>query len=503
MGRASVWLGALPALHMLVTFEASPVYAQDYQPPGYDYEADAPAPSRSEPSDFNSEPGSNASGGDLPGDNGPEGPTAPAQPADSASSNPPSDRDDPNAPEVPRLTQPSAAAASLQSPQQAASSRASATVPATAEPAGAEAAARLHQEHQEPEEQPMPASAHWGSTRVLGDHNFLLGTFVPSGLVNSHLGIRAGLEYHAVQGLVQLPSIGESGPQVVDLRTINVAETIDFAVRLHDHFSIFGEGYGKARVGANINTLLGTGADYTYGGNLGLLVKLFHLYSFQMSVRGQAGYYSGQSAGILALFQDLNAIANDAVAEVQANPVIDPNRAVQQLNTAFRTATLDLLTPFEGFTYGIALTLTQALGRYVGLQGSVGYYAESATYRPTRYDSASGGPVTQEHTVVTQRPSFGLAADFDASPAGLPLAVLLEYRATPTSVRDTQAVTQLDTSSMEQLVALGLFYSGRRDLQLGFTTYSVYGRLPTLSTDAMTSDKPLDIAIQLVFRYFW
>lgn len=346
-------------------------------------------------------------------------------------------------------------------------------------------------------------SSGWGSTRVLAGHSFLLGSFVPSGLINSHLGIRAALEYHQVPGYVQLPSLVNSGPQEVELRTLNVAETLDFAVRLHDHFAIFGDGYGKARVGANINTLLGTGADYTYGGRLGVLVKLFTLSSFQASVSGQAGYYAGQSAGIMALFQDLNIIAREAVQEVQANPVIDLNTAVERLNTAFRTATADLLTPFEGLTYGVSLNLTQAIGRYVGLQGSIGYYAESATYRPTRYDVASGGPVMQEHTVSTQRPSFGIAADFDAQPAGFPLAILVEYRATPTSVTDTQEVRQLDVSSLEHLVALGLFYSGRTDLQLGVTTYTVYGQLPTLNANAMHSGKPLDLALQLVFRYYW
>jgi hypothetical protein len=338
---------------------------------------------------------------------------------------------------------------------------------------------------------------------VLGGHSFLLGTFVPTGLINSHLGIRAGLEYHQVPGYVQLPSLFTTRPQEVDLQTINVAETLDFAVRLHDHIAVFGDGYGKARIGANINTLLGAGADYTYGGRLGVLVKLFTLASFQASVTGQAGYYTGQSAGILALFQDLNIIAREAVQQVQANPVIDLDTAVEKLNTAFRTATADLLTPFEGVTYGVSLNLTQAIGRYFGLQASVGYYAESATYRPTRYDVATGGPVMREHTVSTQRPSFGIAADLDGQPAGLPLALLVEYRATPSSVTDTQDVRELYASSLEQLVALGLFYSGRTDLQLGVTTYTVYGQLPTLSANAMHSGKPLDLALQLVFRYYW
>ena len=342
----------------------------------------------------------------------------------------------------------------------------------------------------------------WGQARALGEHNFQLSSFVPSALVESHIGIRAGVEYHQVPGFAQLPSLVSSGPQAVDLRTINVAETLDFAVRLHDHFAIYGDGYGKARVGANIATLLGTGADYTYGGDLGLLVKLFRAGSFQLSVRGQAGYYAGQSAGILALFQDLSLIAQDAVLKVQRNPVLDLNQAIEQLNSAFRTATSDLLTPFNGFTYGFALNAAQAIGRYFGLQASLGYYVDNATYRPTRFDTTTGGPVTREQTIKTTRPSLGLAIDVDASPAGLPFAMLLEYRATPINV-NSQEDTHYDLTSFEHLVALGVFYSGRRDLQLGFTGYTLFGQTPAIGANATPSGKPLDLALQLVFRYFW
>jgi hypothetical protein len=342
----------------------------------------------------------------------------------------------------------------------------------------------------------------WGQTRALGEHNFQLSSFVPSALIDSHLGIRAGVEYHQVPGFAQLPSLVSSGPQAVDLRTINVAETLDFAIRLHDHFAIYGDGYGKARVGANTATLLGTGADYTYGGDLGLLVKLFRAGSFQLSVRGQAGYYDGQSAGILALFQDLSMIAQDAVLKVQRNPVLDLNQAIDQLNNAFRTATSDLLTPFSGFSYGFALNAAQAVGRYFGLQASLGYYVDNATYRPTRYDTATGGPVTREQTIKTTRPSLGLAIDVDASPAGLPFAMLLEYRATPINV-NSQEDANYDLTSFEHLVALGLFYSGRRDLQLGFTGYTLFGQPPAIGANAIPSGKPLDLALQLVFRYFW
>ena len=452
MGRGSVWLRKLGALHAVAIVWTSGlhVHAQDLD--AFDRESDVSAPS-------------SPSSRDDETDSYPAAPS-PAATASQAVAEP--------------APQPAAAAPGPVAPQPSAAAQVAITSPYELAP-----------------------SQRWGSTRVLGQHSFLLGTFVPSGLVNSHLGVRAGMEYHQVPGYVQLPSLLDSKPQEVELRTLNIAETIDFGVRLHDHFAIFGDAYGKARVGANINTLLGTGADYTYGGRLGLLVKLFHLSSFQISVSGQAGYYAGQSAGILALFQDLNIIAREAVQQVQQNPVIDLDKAVEKLNTAFRTATADLLTPFEGFTYGVSLNVAQAVGRYFGLQASVGYYAESATYRPTRYDTASGGPVMQEHTVSTTRPSFGIAADFDAAPAGFPFALLLEYRATPTSVTDTQDVKTLDMSSLEHLLALGLFYSGRTDLQLGVTTYSVYGQLPTLNANARGEGKPLDLALQLVFRYYW
>ena len=385
-------------------------------------------------------------------------------------------------------------------PESTAPARAAATPPSRRAPAPQPRAAAARARAAQPE--PALASQ-WGQTRALGEHYFQLGSFVPSALVDSHIGIRAGVEYHQVPGFAQLPSLVSTGPQAVDLRTINVAETLDFAVKLHEHFAIYGDGYGKARVGANIATLLGSGADYTYGGDLGLLVKLFRAGGFQLSVSGQAGYYSGQSAGILALFQDLNVIAQDALKKFQQNPVLDVNQAINQLNVAFRTATADLLTPFSGFKFGFALNAAQAIGPYLGVQASLGFYSDRATYQPTRYDTQSGGPLVMERTIKTTRPSLALAMDLDASPSGLPFAMLLEYRATPINVSDSQAEPGYDVTAFEHLVALGLFYSGRRDLQLGFTGYTLFGQAPTIGANATPSGKPLDLALQLVFRYFW
>jgi hypothetical protein len=356
-----------------------------------------------------------------------------------------------------------------------------------------------------PEQPPAAASDGWGSGRLLGGHRFPIAVFVPSVLSSSYIGVRAGLEYHQVPGFAQLPALTLSGtkPQPVDLRTVNVAETIDFALRLHDYVAIYGDAYGRARLGANINTLLGTGADYTYGGDLGAILKFFSVGGFQIGARAQIGYYTGQSAGILALFQDLSAIASDAISRVQQNPTLDINRALAQLNASFRNATADLVTPFDGVAYGAWINAALGLGPFVGIQGSGGFAVDTATYQPTRFDPQLGQPQTRRTEMHTVRPLFGLALDVDVSPIGIPLAAMLEYRISPVHVTRTDGAIRSDESSLEQLVALGVYYSGRSDLQLGLTVYTLFGQPPALGANAQPSGEPQDLGAQFVFRYFW
>ena len=142
-------------------------------------------------------------------------------------------------------------------------------------------------------------------------------------------------------------------------------------------------------------------------------------------------------------------------------------------------------------------------GKFVGLQGSFGFYLDTASYRPTHFDIATNGPLTVEHDVRTTRPTLGLALDVDLEPAGLPLALMIEYRGTAVAVDDSLNATNVNSKTIENLVALSAYYSGRTDLQLGITTYTLSGQAPTLGATAVASGKPLDLAAQLMFRYFW
>jgi hypothetical protein len=353
-------------------------------------------------------------------------------------------------------------------------------------------------------EAPLPEEPKWGRHRVLGGHRFPVAVFVPTALTASYMGVHAGLEYHEVPGYAQVPSLGTATtPQQVDLQTINVAETLDFALRLHEYVALFGDAYGRARVGANISTLLGTGADYTYGGDAGVLLKIVRVGGFQLSVRGLLGLYAGQSAGVLGLFEDLNRIASDAISRVQMNPTLNLGAALNHLNASFRNATADLLTPFSGVNYGASLNMAQALGRYVGLQGSVGFAIDTTTYSTTMFDVVTSTSVHTPSTLRGVRPQAALALDVDLDPAKLPLGLLFEYRIAPVTVTRSEQDGSVQESAIEQLLAFGVYYSGRSDLQLGVTGYALLGQIPALGANAQPSGRPLDLGAQLVFRYFW
>jgi hypothetical protein len=361
----------------------------------------------------------------------------------------------------------------------------------------------------------------WGQNRILGGHQFPIGAFVPLALATSYMGVRAGFEYHEVPGFEQR-NLFTNEQSFVTLQTVNVREDIDFALRIHEYIAIFGNAYGRGRVGANIETLLGSGAEYTYGGDLGALVKLFRVGSFHLALRGEMGFYAGQKAGVQTLYSDLSAIALNTVRALLDSSQLDFNTVVTTLNDSFNAATADLLTPFDGLLYGASLNLALALGKYVGLQGVAGFLYDTTTTRPTRFelvDPYRGMSMTTTSTATTLRPSLSTALDFDAIAIGIPMDILVEYRLTPLSLSQdlTRKTTPVSTETViseftevtiskftfEHLIALSFFYSGRTDLQLGITGYTLLGQAPVVQMDGPSSGNPQDFGVQPVLRYFW
>jgi hypothetical protein len=344
----------------------------------------------------------------------------------------------------------------------------------------------------------------WGEHRVMGGHVFPFATFVDTPFAASYIGVTGGIEYHRVPRVSKpIAFLGDSGTERVDLQTVNVAETLDFELRLHDLFALFGSTYGRARVGVNAPTLLGNGGDYRYGGSAGGLLRILRVDSFQLSLRAELGFYSGQQAGILGLFRDLGNIVDDAFARIIANPMVDLASTLALVNNAFRSATQELLVPFDGYRYGVSLNAAQAFGRYLGVQLALGFIGETAFFHPRIYDATRGGTIVSEQQSTTLAGRAAFALDLDGAPAGVPLDLMLEYALTLGHEQTSAPNTSSDTVSTEQLVALGLYYSGRPDLQLGGTVYTLVGQLPLVAADRSLSGSPIDAGALFVFRYIW
>jgi hypothetical protein len=128
---------------------------------------------------------------------------------------------------------------------------------------------------------------------------------------------------------------------------------------------------------------------------------------------------------------------------------------------------------------------------------------DKATYQPTMFDPQLGGPRTTRNTIQTVRPSAALAVDLDLEPARIPIDIMLEYRIAPVRVTRSNPSASKAESSAEQLLAVGLYYSGRSDLQLGIAAYTLFGQPPALGANAQPSGEPRDLGAQFVFRYFW
>jgi hypothetical protein len=447
---------------------------------------------------------------DEPGNDAPEPagePDQPSAPPDQPSAEPEAPKPEParpSAPASPRLPsswQPPSKWQRAQPPAAAPQPQAPRDQEKPSAPASPDQGKPGTPEEKAPAKHPEEA---FGEHRVLGGHAFPLAAFVTTPFVTSYVSVRGGIEFHNVPGFAKpIALFATGGSERVDLQTLSVTEAVDFEVRLVDWLAVFGSGYGRVRAGVNAPTLLGNGGDYRYGGDAGALLKVLRIGNFQLALRGQLGYYAGQQAGILGLFQDLSAIVNDALARVQEMPTLDLNATLGLINNAFISATTELLTPLFGFRYGGSVNAALAFNRYVGVQAALGAFGDQTTYQPRLYDPTLGTTIAHDQVSTTARALGAVALDFNAAPAAIPFDVLVEYSLSYIHNVTTSPGFSETSDSAEQLVALGIYYSGRPDFQLGVTGYTLLGQVPVIGAGNALSGKPLDVGALLVFHYIW
>jgi hypothetical protein len=320
----------------------------------------------------------------------------------------------------------------------------------------------------------------WGQNRRIKSHLFLAPSLIPSALVTSYVGQRT------VGELIETPNVPYLNKQRFDLDQGRIAEHLDVGVRIVDRVQAFVTLTGIADSSTTGESLVLRGSNYILGAQGGVLVKLFQIAQSgtQLSLRGRI---AGQSGKVFSLLPFLTAL-DEAPAR----------SAVAVLNTNLREL---LVSPFSMFAWGADLPVAQPLGRMFSLQASIGITIESDTLRP--YNLIARG--RQDVDFSTTRPEAGIALTWDAMALRVPVALMLEYLGSIVDVTNDE--TDKSASSGLHMLALGVYYSGRTDLQLGLIGYGEIGAGPielfAADGPVHSEDNTRRVGGQFVLRYFW
>lgn len=336
----------------------------------------------------------------------------------------------------------------------------------------------------------------------MNGHRFPFPQFIPSSFVVSSFGVYAGVESRRVPNFPTDSSTGSLTPKRIDLSTVSARQGIDAALRLHRVFALTFDLTGQARIGTNTDTLLGTGADYELGAGGGVLLRLLRTETFQLSLRARGGYHGGQRAGIAGFYQSVRGIAEQTVNRVLRGDVGTLEAEEARLDRAFSEAARGLVASATGYNVSGMLTAAWAMSSWAGLQIMAGYAFDDTTNVAQVFQLST--ETNQRLQTSTQQHQFmaGLALDIGAASRGIPLDVVAEYQVLPLTSRLT-GVNRVDQSAVEHRLALGLYYSGRTDLQLGVSGYTLLAGLRELGASAQLSGRAYDAGGMFVFRYIW
>lgn len=323
-----------------------------------------------------------------------------------------------------------------------------------------------------------PACEKYGGGRVIGEHTFLVPQFVPSALVLSYLDTNAGLEW------VRTPNFtfGRLGER--DFRELRTFAAVDGSVAILNQLALLGSLNGSMTSGTNAISLIARGATYFVGGGVGVnwgIVRLERSQT-QISARTAVNYSTGALANVAAY---TNSLTTAPVATLEDTVEGDASRFLR--------------SPAHDWRYTVSANVAQVLSRAFSAQLSIG-----AVFDWRRLSVLTAPNAARTDIDINERgPVFGLALTGDGVTMGVPLALLLEYQVSVLkTINDFRGTDDWRT---EHVLDVGLYYSGRRDLQVGASWYWNPGLEPiTVSGfSGAESERPDAMGLALVLRTFW
>lgn len=321
-----------------------------------------------------------------------------------------------------------------------------------------------------------------GADRVFRGHRFLILSSQRSALVMSSFNFE-----QSVFGL-DIPNFatGRDGT-IHDVATEGLGELLGFSLKVSKLMSLDAAAVMRIQHGPDAPSLLFRGAAYQIGGVLGATFQVFRdeEMGLQVSTRPWFSYTSSRNYSVLAFVEGASQLGAEATPD-------------EVLKTDSNDFFLEVTSEMSG---GASLLVAYTWDEAVGLQTSIDVaWSEQESDRGL---SEYGGVTKTEYVMVAGAGSI----EYDFRSQGLPAALAGEYRMTYGRLADNPFPTT--SSRASHRIGMGVYYTGRDDLQLGLAYYTLLG-LPRLeAVDAEPSDPIRESApavVKLVafnLYYFW
>ena len=299
---------------------------------------------------------------------------------------------------------------------------------------------------QEPRVRGKTPSAAWGNDTVFSGHRFLAIPLQPSALLRSFFAFEQSA---SVLTIPEFPVRADG--RRFEVMTEGLEESIAFGVKISDLLAVDAFGNMNLEYGPDGPSLLFRGGAFRIGGGVGATFRLARFDTVQLALRPYLSVGNSQLYSVLAIVEGAREL--DDSENVEESLQGDPGR--------------QLITYQSQRTLGAALLLAWAVDSALGMQASLGGAWSRDDIDVTQND------YVREQTTNYMLINMSTSIEYDFWLRGLSMALNGEYELSYGRLTDHTFPT--DNSRVSHRVGAGVYYTGREDLQLGVSYYSVLG----------------------------
>ncbi|MEC9466350.1 MAG: hypothetical protein VX834_11225 [Myxococcota bacterium] len=327
----------------------------------------------------------------------------------------------------------------------------------------------------------MPTEA-WGNDTVFAGHRFLSIPLQPSALLRSFFAFKQSA---SVLSIPAFPVRGDGSR--FDVMTEGLDERLAFGFKVSELMAVDAFGNMNIEYGPDGPSLLFRGGIFRIGGGFGATFRVARFEKLQLALRPYVSVGNSQLYSVLPLVEgarELNETEN-------VEEVLQSERGRQ------------LLTYQSQRTLGAALLMAWALDPAFGVQSSLGGAWTRDDIEATQND------YVREETTNFMMLNASVSFEYDFWLRGLSMALNGEYELSYGRLTDHAFPSA--NSRLNHRLGAGVYYTGREDLQLGMSYYSVLGLagvrgVPAQSPETaenLTSDPVTLNVLSFNVEYIW